>query len=410
MSANRRRSAGLALAVAVALAGMGADWPQFLGPKRDGTSAETGLLASWPKKGPPMLWEKEVGEGFSGPVVAGDRLILFHRVGPDEVVECLEAATGKFQWKSKYESGYIDSFRKGNGPRSTPLVAGGKVYTLGAAGVLQCLELESGKKVWSTALHKEYEVREGFFGVGTSPVLEGELLLVNVGGKGAGIVAFHKDTGKEVWKATDQDASYASPVVADVDGVRQALFFTHEGLVSLDPKDGTVRWSKRWRARINESVNAATPIVTEDLLFASASYGTGAVLLRVKKASVEEVWKGDEALSCHYDTPVLVDGFLYGCDGRQESRAELRCVELKTGKVRWGRERYGCASLIAADGNLIGLSEGGDLVLIEPTPREYVEKARANVLTGPCRAAMALANGRLYARDGKRLVCWNLRK
>ena len=178
---------------------------------------ETGLKAAWPKNGPPVVWEKDVGEGFSGPVVVGDRVILFHRVGDEEVVECLSAADGATKWKKGYPTNYRDSYGKGDGPRSTPLVADGRVYTLGADGVLQCLKLEDGDKVWRRALHEDYEVAKGFFGVATSPLLEGGRLLVNVGGaNGAGIVAFDKDDGKEVWKADDHDASYSSPVAADL--------------------------------------------------------------------------------------------------------------------------------------------------------------------------------------------------
>jgi outer membrane protein assembly factor BamB len=400
------------LGAAVLLGGClaAADWPQFLGPARNASSAETGLLAAWPEKGPPVLWEKDVGEGFSGPVVAGQTVILFHRVGDNEVIEALDAAGGKGRWKVSYPTGYSDRLGKGDGPRATPLVAGGRVYTLGAEGTLRCSDLADGKKLWTRSLKDDYELRESWFGVGTSPLLEGDRLLVNVGAKGAGIVAFDKDTGKEVWKATDDPASYSSPVAASIDGVRHVFFLTREGLVDLDPKDGKVRCTKRWRARYNESVNAAAPVVVGDLLFLTASYQTGAVLLRVRKDGVEEVWKGDDSLSCHYNTPVYHDGFLYGLDGRQERGARLRCVELKTGRVKWSRDGFGCASLLVADGRLLALTENGDLVLLEATPDGYREKARAAVLAGPCRAELALADGRLYGRGDKKLVCWNLKK
>jgi outer membrane protein assembly factor BamB len=386
------------------------DWPQFLGPTRNGTSPETGLIASWPKAGPPVLWERDVGAGFSGPVIAGERLILFHRDDDNELVECLDAATGRERWKFAYPTRYRDDFGKGDGPRSTPLVAAGRVYTLGAEGKLHCLNLETGKKVWERSLNEEYQVRKGFFGVATSPLVVGDLLLINVGGKGAGIVAFAKDTGKEVWKATDHEASYASPVAATINGVRHVIFFTREGIVSLDPKDGTVRFSKHWRSRMNASVNAATPLIVGDHLFVTASYDTGAILLRVRKDSAEEVWQSDEALSSHYDTAVAHEGYLYGIDGRQEQRPRFRCVELKTGKVRWTREDFGCASLVLTDGKLIILNEDGGLILVEPTPDAYREKARASVLSSPRRSPLALANGRLYGRDNKKLVCWDLRK
>jgi hypothetical protein len=179
--------------------------------------------------------------------------------------------------------------------------------------------------------------------------------------------------------------------------------------VLLDPADGTVHQSKRWRARINASVNAAAPLVVGDQLFISACYDTGGTVLRVTGKDLETVWANDESLSAHFSTPVYERGFLYGFHGRQEEGTQFRCVEWKTGKVRWSKGGFGCGSIIAADGKLIVLSESGELVLVEPTAEAYREKARAAVLTGPVRAHPALSGGRLYARDNKKLVCWNLK-
>jgi outer membrane protein assembly factor BamB len=409
----RRNLANLGLvflAGCFGLVGLAADWPQFLGPDRDGVSSKTGLVETWPQTGPPLVWQRPVGSGFSGPVVAGRRLILLHRLGDKEIVACLDAATGKDQWQFAYPSSYRDDFGMDEGPRSTPLIAGNHVYTLGAEGHLHCLDLASGKKVWERSLNAEYQVPKGFFGVATSPLVEGNLLLLNVGGKGAGIVAFDKDTGKEVWRATNHEASYSSPVAATLNGKRQVLFFTREGIVLLDPRTGAINYSKHWRARIHASVNAATPLVTGDLIFVSACYGTGAIVLHVGTNRVEELWKSDDVMSNHYNTCVQSKGFLYGFHGRQEEGAKLRCVELKTGKVQWTDDHAGCGSMIWADGNLIILNEHGELILVEATPVSYKEKARAQVLTAPCRSPIALANGLLYGRDSKRLMCWNLKK
>jgi outer membrane protein assembly factor BamB len=392
------------------VAAIGADWPQFLGPQRNSTSTETGLLQGWSEKGPLVLWQKEVGEGFSAPVVAGERLILFHRVGDEEIVECLSAAKGEPMWKRTNPTKYEDPLGKGDGPRSTPLVAGERVYTLSPGGRLQCLKLTDGERVWQRALLEDYAVPQSFFGVGTSPILEGGRLIVNVGAREAGIVAFDKETGKEVWKATGDGASYSSPIAATIDGVRQVVFLTRLGIVSLDPADGSVRFSKRWRSRMNASVNAATPVAFGDQLFFTSCYDTGAILVKAKKDAIEEVWSNDQSLSCHFGTPVYHDGFLYGFHGRQETGTEMRCVEAKSGEVRWSKDGFGCGSMILAEGNLIVLGEGGELVLVEAKSDKYREKARASVLTAPCRAHMALANGRLYARDNKKLVCWKLTK
>lgn len=398
--------------VAVLLAGsiQAADWPQFLGPTRNGQSSETGLLQTLPQKGPVVLWKKEAGDGYSSPVVFGDQLFLFHRVGDKDVLDCLDAGSGKSKWTFSYETSYSDPLGKGNGPRSTPLVHDKYVYILAADGRLHCVDRAEGKKVWLKALHEDYRVPRNFFGVGTSPILEGENLILNVGGKGHGIVALNKDTGKEVWKALDDDASYASPVVATLDGKRQVVFLTRKGLAILDPVDGSVRHTHAWHSRNPNSVNAATPLVVGDELFISSCYETGGTVLKVTKDKLETLWANDESLSLHFSSPVYHDGYLYGFHGRQEEGNEFRCVEWKTGKVKWTHEGLGCGSLIVADGQLIVMSERGDLILVEPTPKEYREKARASVLNGVVRAQMALANGKLYGRDGKKLVCWNFKK
>jgi outer membrane protein assembly factor BamB len=387
------------------------DWPQWLGPKRDGTSQETKLAKTWPAKGPPIVWETAVGEGFSGPVIAEGRLILFHREGDKDLIECLDASTGKRLWKFVYTADYVDGMNMGDGPRATPAIVDGRVYTLGAQGWLRCLDFASGDKIWSRNLNADYQPPASYFGVGSSPLVEGNHVLVNVGAKNAGIVAFHKDTGKEVWKATDDGASYSSPVAAEIGGTRQAVFFTRQGVVVLDPATGKVGYSKRWRSRMEASVNGATPLVVNDLLFFSACYDTGALLLRAAKTGFEEVWSGEEILSNHYCTSLHFQGYLYGIDGRQEGGARLRCVELRTGKVQWTKEGFGCASMALAEGHVIAVTERGDLVSIELSPQEYREKARAAVFENlPVRAQIALADGKLYARDGKRLVCWNVRQ
>jgi outer membrane protein assembly factor BamB len=338
------------------------------------------------------------------------RLILFHRQGDREIVACLDAATGKEQWKFGYATRYEDDFGFDPGPRATPLVAGKHVYALGAEGVMHCLELATGKKVWHRPLKDDYRASKGFFGIATSPVLEGDLILVNIGGTDAGIVALNKDTGKEVWKATKDAASYSSPVVATIDGARHALFLTRAGIVSLDPATGHVRFSKSWRSRNNASVNAASPVIVGKEVFYSASYDTGAILLTAKKDGFDELWSNDESLSCHYGTPICHDGRLYGFHGRQEQKASLRCIDWKTGEVRWSKDRFGCGSMIRAADLLVILNENGELVLVEATPRSYKELARAPVLGVGCRAQIALANGKLFARDTKKLVCLELKK
>jgi outer membrane protein assembly factor BamB len=397
----------LALTPALAAA---ADWPQFHGPGRDNQSPEIGLAWAWPAGGPPVAWSKDVGQGWAGPVVAGGKLILFHRVGAEEKVEALDPATGKAVWAFAYRAKYRDDFGMDEGPRATPTVSGDAVFTLGANGDLHAIELASGKARWHRTLLADYGADKGFFGVAGSPLVAAGKVIVNVGAKGAGVVAFDAATGKEVWKATDDAAGYSSPVLAQLDGKATAVVLTRDGLVGLDPATGAVRFTHPFKPRIRESVNAATPLVKDGEVFLTVSYGLGAALLRPKGADVEEVWANDKSLSCQYNTPVRVGEYLYGAHGRADGApAELRCVEWKTGTVKWGQPRFGPAALIAVDGGLLALTERGELVRFDASAAGYAERGRAAVLGSPTRAAPALADGRFFARDGTKLVCVSLK-
>ena len=240
--------------------------------------------------------------------------------------------------------------------------------------MLQALTLADGKVRWRRDINQEYKVAKGYFGVATSPLVEGNLVLINVGGPGAGIVALAAQDGKEIWRATNDEASYSSPVIAEIAGKRLAVFFTRLGIEILDPASGKVLFSKRWRARIQASVNAASPVAARDRLFFSSSYGVGAIALQVKGDDFQPLWQNDESLTCHYGTPIELDGFLFGFDGRQEQGVNLRCIELDTGKVRWTEERFGCGAMILAEGRLYILSERGDLFCIEAKPIGYREQ------------------------------------
>lgn len=385
------------------------DWPQFLGPQRNGVYGGPAISGSWPASGPPVLWRKPVGEGFSGVVAQAGRLILFHRLQSRERVECLESQSGRPLWQYDYPTDYRDDFGFDAGPRATPSIWDGKVYTFGAQGVLHCLELESGRKVWSLNTHEKFGVRKGFFGAACSPLVEDGRLFLNVGGaEQAGLAAFHAGTGRVLWTATDDEASYSSPAMATLGGRRQVLFLTRTGLVSVDPKSGEVLFRFRWRARSRASVNAATPLAAPPLIFLSASYGTGAVQLRVKGAELETVWTSDESLSNHYSTSVIRGEHLFGFHGRQEYGQSLRCVELETGRVLWSRDGFKAGTLSLAGDRLVVLKENGELLLVAASPREFRLIAKARVLAPTVRAYPALADGRLFARNQRELVAVDL--
>ena len=401
----------LGLSILFACALHAGDWPQLLGPVRDGHSDETKLFWNWPSSGPTIAWRKDAGTGWAGPVVASGKLILFHRVGDNEVVACLDPATGKEVWTFKYTTRYRDDFGFDDGPRATPTIADGKVFTLGANGDLHALDLANGNKLWSRNILTDYKATKGFFGVACSPLYIAGKLLVNVGGKGAGVVAFDAANGQEIWKATDDAASYSSPTSAELNGKPAAIFLTRAGLKVFDPATGTVLSEFPWRPRINESVNAATPLVWKDEIFLTVSYSTGAVLLNAKGKEVDEIWSNDKSLSCQYNTPVRVGDYLYGVHGRSDlGTAQLRCVEWKTGAVKWSEPNFGVASLIAVDGGLLALTESGNLVRFDASAEKYQERARAAILGKSVRAAPAISDGRFFARDGSKLVCVSLKK
>lgn len=387
------------------------DWPQLLGPTRNGEYLGQALMDSWPNAGPPQVWKKNVGQGFSGPVVAAGRLILFHRIGNRETIEALDAKTGRQLWSYDYPTSYRDDFGFDEGPRAAPAISDNLVFTFGAEGMLHCLDFNSGKKIWSVDTYQKFAVRKGYFGAACSPLIEGDRVLLNIGGtNGAGLVAFEKTTSKVLWTATNDEASYSSPMAVTIGGARHGLFFTRNGLVDIDPSNGKVRYQFRWRARNQASVNAATPLVVGDLIFLSASYQTGAILLQLNDSELKELWSSDEALSNHYATSVYREGYLYGFHGRQEYGQSLRCVELKTGKVQWSVDRFGAGTVTLAGVHLLVLKESGELLLAPASPKEFRPVAHAQVVSPTVRAYPALADGYLYARNEKTLVCVNLRK
>ena len=386
------------------------DWPQFLGPERNGVYTGPPLADSWPAGGPKIAWRRQVGAGFAGPVVSNGRLILFHRQGREEVVESLDIRTGAPVWRYAYPTAYRDDFGFDEGPRAAPVVAGGVIYTFGAEGQLHAIDFAKGTRLWSEDTMKRFAVPKGYFGAAGSPLVEGGRVIANVGGENAGIVAFDAKTGKVMWTATEDDASYSSGVAATIGGRRSAVFLTRDNLIGLDPATGAVQFQRRWRARAAASVNAATPLVIGDLIFVSAEYGPGAGVLRVNGSQLTELWASDEALSNHYATSVHHQGVLYGFHGRQEFGPTLRAVDLKTGAVKWSQDQFRAGSLLLAGDRLVILRESGELVLAPATPQAFKPLARAQILQGTvARPYPAIADGILYARNENTLVAVDLR-
>ena len=383
------------------------DWPQFLGPRRDGTY-QGKALPKWPANGPKLLWKKNIGAGFAGPAVVNGKLYLFHRQNEKEILECMDAAKGTVIWKSIADAAYMDQFGFDNGPRAVPTVHDGSVYTLGANGVVRSTDARKGRLNWTIDCRKKFGADKGFFGFACAPLVHGKNLLLNISGKKGGIIALDTASGKLRWTATQDEASYASPIIANFNNTPQALFFTRAGLASINPADGAVNFTHPWQPAIRASVNACTPVAAGNLIFISTSYSKGATVLAVNGKKIETVWSNDTSLSCHYSSVVHHDGFLYGFHGRQERGGELRCVEMKTGKVQWNLPGLRAGSVMLAGTELLIFTERGELLRGKANPKFFRATARVQLMGATVRAYPALANGKLYLRNDRQLACFQL--
>jgi outer membrane protein assembly factor BamB len=394
-----------------ALPASAGDWPQILGPQRDGIAAKEELAAEWPDPGPQSVWEARIGSGFAGVAVTNGIVVLFHRLGDDDTLSAFVATTGKPLWSQRYPTDFQPQIVPDDGPRAVPTIHDGRVYAFAANGGLYCVALKTGESVWKRMTHEEYHAPSGYFGAGSSPLVEGKTLIVNVGGDkdGAGIVAFDLETGKTVWKATREQASYSSPVAVTRGGTRHLLCVTRLQFVSLDPVTGTERFRTPFGQR-GPTVNAAVPVVIDNQILLTASYGIGAELLTFGKDTVDVAWS-DEVLSSQYTTPIIHDGAVYGVDGRQDGGpATLKCFDLKTRKLHWSKPGMPYATLIAADGKLLVMHTDGTLRLLELNKSAYRELGTASLIKGTARALPALANGRFYVRNENTLKCVHLGK
>ena len=390
------------------------DWPQILGPNRDGVAAnDERLAAAWPAAGPRVVWNASVGSGYAGVAVADDLLVLFHRVDDREIVEARDALTGAVRWRDAHATSFRPQVGGGGGPLCVPVIlgrpgAGGSVISFGAQGVLSRHDLATGRRLWTRETHREFGGVEGYFGAGSTPVVVGDRVVVNVGGarNGAGLVAFAVDSGATLWKATGEAASYAAPIVVDLDGRPHVLVVTRLSCLLVDPADGSVRWTFPFGQR-GPTVNAATPVVpAAGRLLVTASYGVGSVSAAFDATAATPRWQGVAPLASQYCTPVVRGDHVYCIDGRDDlPPADLVCFDADTGRERWRERGFGYGTLLAADGKLVAVKAGGELVLCADDPAGFTPLARARPLPGTLRALPALAAGRLYLRDDDTLVC-----
>jgi outer membrane protein assembly factor BamB len=443
-SFSRLFLATLAVCLLAVTAACADDWPQWLGPRRDGIWRETGILKKFPKDGPKIRWKVPIGLGYAGPAVADGRVYVTDWVlakgvtSPDdpfdkpklqgkERVLCRDEADGSLKWKHEYDCVYAVSYAAG--PRTTPLVKDGKVYTLGTMGDLYCLDAKDGKVIWSKNFPRDYKAQVPLWGYAAHPLLDGDRLICLVGGQGSVVVAFHKDTGKELWRALSAaEIGYCPPVIFEAGGKRQLIIWHPQSVNSLDPETGSVYWTQPFKSGANMSI--ATPRLSGDRLFLTGFYA-GPLMLKLAQDRPEAsvLWKGKgkgekpnqtDGLHSTMSTPYFNGDYIYGVD----SYGELRCLDARTGKRLWttfqattGEEaRWGNAFLIPQDDRFFLFNERGELIIARLTPEKYEEIDRAKILEPTNKLAgrpvvwscPAFANRSVYARNDRELVCVSL--
>jgi outer membrane protein assembly factor BamB len=400
-------------AAAIGLAGVGAqspanDWPQWRGPDRNGVSKETGLLTQWPKSGPPLAWSaSQLGLGYGSVAVRGDRVLVQGMKNRQSIVTSLDRATGKFVWSAVL--GPSRNNDRGSGPRSTPTVDGDRVFILTENGDLASLQAADGKIVWRRNIIEEFRGRNINWLLSESPLVDRDHVIVTPGGRNAGIVALDKASGKTVWtsKELSDEAGYASPVVADVQGVRTIMTLTSEAAVGVRASDGKLMW--RYGNVANGTANITTPVYADGKVFFTSAYGTGGALLGLRAAGEEnraqEIYFTSN-MQNHHGGVVLVDGYLYGF-----SNSILTCLEFATGRVMWRDRSVGKGSVTYADGHLYILGENNVVGLVEASPMGYRERGRFMVSDQgwPSWAHPAVSGGRLYIRNQEVLASYDVR-
>ncbi len=466
MSAGKKETLVLvALCCLIHGVACGEDWPWFLGPRHTGESGETDLKPDWTSGQPPVLWKQRVGTGYSAPSVLGDRLVVHFREGDEEVVSCRRRSDGAELWSHRYKSDFVDPYGYNNGPRCSPVLTEQFCFTLGAEGMLCCVRLQDGGLVWSNDLRESFDLPEWFFGVGCSPLLDGDRLIVLVGGQpDSGVVAFDRRDGQVLWKHVGKETwdgfetsegeayrwtgeemvvSYSSPLIASFHGRRHLLCLVRQGLVSLDPETGEQQFRYWFRARVHESVNAARPVVIGDRILLSAAYQVGSALLEVDEGgrSVTEVWRDRRNLLAHWSTPIVVGDYVYGFSGRHENEGELKCLRVSDGEVIWSTAGYdadlttlrmnrttgrvvdsatgkeipypffGRGSLTRIGDRFVILGERGTIAVADVSQEAYRERGRffLEEIDSPAWVAPVISGGMMFLRSEKWLVCLDLK-
>ena len=414
----------------------GHDWPRFLGIDGDGKSAETGLNTDWNTSPPPLVWHKKAGTGFAAPSISNGRLMLYQRVRNEEGEEdkgrfserlsCLHSETGEEIWEVDFPTSFQDLGGYGDGPRSTPVIDGNRVFILSPQGMLRCLQCVDGKQLWEVDLKAEFDCDLINYGVGTTPVLFGNRLLIIAGGKlpedkEATVVAIDKETGAFEYGVGKGAASYATPIIRKSNGRLWCFAFTRDGLLAFDPETGKKDFEFPWRSNIAGCVNAATPVVENDRVLISESYGRGSAQLQFSDSGMVSAWQDskkvrEKSLLMHWATPIFHEGFVYGCSGRHSANGELKCIDWVSGRTVWKHKIADRTSLTYFDRHFVNLGENGVVTLLKASPHGYQEIGRlhkyntAVMPSYPAWGAPVIARGMLYIRGKHEIICYDISK
>lgn len=405
-------TAAIVIAILHSSLGSAADWPQFLGPHRNGISSETGLIDSFPNSGPPLLWKVSGGVGMSGLAVNQGRVLTAVEADGKQCVLALDATSGERLWQTAIAAAYRNSM--GDGTRATPTIAGEHAFLLSGEGILFALDVRDGSVLWEQPLIDRLGGKAADYGMACSPLVVGDYVVTAIGAPQAAVVAVSAETGEIAWQTGDETGGYSSPVVLNVAGQQQIVAFTGSALLGLEPTTGKQLW--RYPFKTDFGCNTATPVAVDRGIFISAGENHGSVLLTIDTANdgfvAREAWSSLAAAStlrAEWQTPLVVGSRLYGFDnvGAAGPVTHLTCIDSTSGERLWQKTRFGKGNAILADGKLWISTLDGQLVLVEATPTAYQERSRADVGIAT-RQAPALADGRLYLRDNASIVCFDV--
>ena len=379
------------------------DWSQINGPTRNGVVTDTSLFRDWESKKLQTAWSREIGQGNSGPIVVGDKLYIFHRPGEHYLLEALNKNTGAVMWQRHLPAGYTGGVDGDLGPKSVPVFSQGKIFLLGAEGHLFCIDADNGELQWDRELLKDYRAQPGYFGVGSSPIVVDGLLVINVGGRDASVVALDINNGEEAWRTFDDDASYSSPIEIELDGIRLVVVVTRLNLVGIESLSGKVVFKTPF-GKSGPTVNGAIPVLVKNdrgsFVFVSAAYGVGARWYRISNDKIETIWKNDRSFSSQYSTPVEFQRALFGTAGREDyGNGSFRCFDPSDGKVLWEQADFPVGHTFLVDSHLLVLDCKGNMHVLKANREKFERIYYSQLFDVDARSMPAVSNGLLFARS-----------